>query len=113
MTHEREGAELILALVARAQPPSYEAPAWTEAVHGDHGLVFAELERSDPYYQSMLRTLARLFGAQDSSEPGSFMSPGGSSADGAPTLDPSNRGQVIFHKQRPFVSRDPASPKEM
>lgn len=109
-THEREGAELILALVARARPPSYEAPQWTEAVHGDHGLVFADLDRSDRYYHNMLRTLARLFGAQASSEPGSFMSPSGSPADAAPVLDPANRGQLIFHKQRPFVSRDDASP---
>jgi hypothetical protein len=55
----------------------------------------------------MLRTLAGLFGATKSAEPGSFMNPGGSPAGAPPMLDPSNRGQVIFHKQRPFVSRDP------
>lgn len=105
-THDREGAELIVALVARAQPTNYEPAAWTEDVHGDHGLVFAELEHGDPYYHSLLRTLARLFGAQDSTEPGSFMNPSARPAGAAPMLDPSNRGQVIFHKQRPFFTRD-------
>ena len=116
-THEREGAEVVLGVLARPAPGAFTPASWTAEVHGDHGLVFADLERDDRYYQNMLRTLAGLLGASPTTEEaaaklGSFMSLSGTPEGQPPVLDPVNRSQVINHKRRPFVDSRESAPRE-
>lgn len=106
---DHEGADVVLGVLARPAPPSFRPQAWTGEVHGDHGLVFADLERDDRYYQNLLRTLATLLGAESSDDEsaaqlGSFMSASGTPDGQPPALDPVNRGQVLIHKRRPFAA---------
>lgn len=108
LAREREGADVILGLVAQAEPANYQPAQWTGDEHGDHALVFADLRQHDRYYRNMLRTLARLLGAQPaldaaSKQLGSFMSDAEPVGDVAPVLDPENRGRVIINKHRPFA----------
>jgi hypothetical protein len=105
---DHEGADVVLGLLARGRPEGFEPRRWTGSEHGDHALVFADLEQSDRYYRSMLRTLARLLGAEPvgdaaSRELGSFMSDAEPEPGEAPVLDPENRGKVIMNKGRPFA----------
>jgi hypothetical protein len=108
-TRERDGAEVMIGFVARAQPPDFEPKAWTESVTGDHALVFADRQQhGDRYYRGLLRALALLFGAEPTHDAaatqlGSFMSEALTPAGAAPTLDPENRGKVIIHKRRPIA----------
>jgi hypothetical protein len=101
-TREREGADVVVGLVADTAPAGYQPQAWPEA-HGDHALVFADLRTRDRYYRNLLRSLAGLLGATRSEQISSFMSDA-EPTETAPVLDPDNRGRVIFNKQRPFVS---------
>jgi hypothetical protein len=107
---ERDGADVVLGLVARAQPSDFAPAQWTGELTGDHALVFADLQQPDRYYRSMLRALAFLFGAEPAVDSaakqlGSFMSDAVPA--GAPVLDPENRGKVIINKRRPIAK--PAS----
>lgn len=110
----RDGADLILGLLARARPSDFTAARWTADVTGDHALVFADLQQPDRYYRNMLRALALLFGAEpaldaESKQLGSFMSDGGT-VSGAPVIDPDNRGKVIINKRRPIAAPPSVEP---
>ncbi|HLT38637.1 MAG TPA: hypothetical protein VK034_20255, partial [Enhygromyxa sp.] len=109
---ERDGADVVLGLIARPQPSSFTATRWTEAVTGDHALVFADLQQADRYYRNLLRALALLFGAEPAHDAaakqlGSFMSDAPLRADAAPVIDPENRGKVIINKRRPIAEPAP------
>ncbi|KIG13762.1 hypothetical protein DB30_07608 [Enhygromyxa salina] len=103
-THDREGADVILGLLARPQPAGFEPSRWIGAEHGDHALVFADLAQTDRFYRNMLRALAGLLGAEPVTQLDSFMSDATSQPGTAPTIDPDNRGKVVFNKRRPFAS---------
>ncbi|HVH98260.1 MAG TPA: hypothetical protein VM869_06110, partial [Enhygromyxa sp.] len=109
---DRDGADVMLGLLARAQPSDFTAARWTADVSGDHALVFADLQQTDRYYRNLLRALALLFGAEpaldsEAKQLGSFMSDGAVN-NGAPVLDPENRGRVIINKRRPIAAPVPA-----
>jgi hypothetical protein len=105
---EREGADVILGIVAQPQPEDFEPQAWTGDQHGDHALVYADVRQSDRYHRNLLRTLAGLLGATPTTDTaarqlGSFMSDA-EPAPGAPlVIDPDNRRVVITHKGRAFA----------
>ncbi|PRQ04106.1 hypothetical protein ENSA5_10650 [Enhygromyxa salina] len=111
-TRERDGADVIIGLVAQAQPPKFEATSWTGDKNGDYALVFADLAQRDRYYRNLLRALAGLLGAEPTTDAaskqlGSFMSDATPPAGSAPVLDPENRGKVIINKRRPMAQADP------
>lgn len=105
---EREGADVIIAIVAQPEPEDFEPKSWTRAHHGVHALVYADLRQSDRYHRNLLRTLAQLLGATPTTDSaakqlGSFMSDAEVAAGAAPTIDPDNRRVVITNKGRPFA----------
>ncbi|PRP96374.1 hypothetical protein [Enhygromyxa salina] len=102
--HDREGADVILGMLARPRPQGFEPTRWVGAEHGDHALVFADLAQTDRFYRNMLRALAGLLGAEPVSQAESFMSDTAPPPGAAPILDPDNRGKVVFNKRRPFAS---------
>jgi hypothetical protein len=111
---EREGADVILGLVAQPEPEDFEPKLWTDAEHGDHTLVYANLRQSDRYHRNLLRTLAGLLGAAPTTDSaakqlGSFMSDAETAPGTPPVIDPDNRRLVITSKGRPFAH---ASPRE-
>lgn len=106
--HERDGAEVLLGLVAGTEPPGFVAPSFTGDVHGNQALVFADLRRRDRYYLNLLEALAGLLGAERTSDAaakqlGSFMTDAEPPEGAAPVIDPDNRGRVIINKRRPFA----------
>jgi hypothetical protein len=105
--HEREGADVILGVLARPRPQDYEPTRWIDGDHGTHALVFADLAQTDRFYRNLLRALAGLLGAEPTPDPTSFMSDAVPSPGTPPTLDPENRGKVIFNKHRPFADPTP------
>ncbi len=107
---ERDGADVMLGLVARERPSEFRPALWTGEQTGDHALVFADLRQEDRYYRSMLRALVLLFGAvpvtdSTATQLGSFMSDAIPAIGAAPVLDPGNRGQVLINKHRRFAER--------
>lgn len=109
---DRDGADVMLGLLARAKPSDYEPGRWTADVTGDHALVFADLQQPDRYYRNLLRALALLFGAEpavdsEAKRLGSFMSEGAAANGGVPVLDPENRGKIIINKRRPIAAPAP------
>lgn len=113
---EREGADMVIGLLAREQPHGFAPARWTGEHTGDHALVFADLAQSDRYYRNLLRALALLFGAEPTNDSaskqlGSFMSDAAPRADAGPTLDPENRGLVIINKRRPIAEPKPVEPE--
>lgn len=112
-TRERDGADVMLGLLARARPSDFKPPQWTADVTGDHALVFADLQQPDRHYRSLLRALTLLFGAEpavsaEAKQLGSFMSDGVPASTDAPVLDPENRGKIIINKRRPIATPAPA-----
>lgn len=112
-SHEREGADVIVGLVARPRPSGFTAPRWQGTENGGHALVFANVEHEDRYYRGLLAGLAQLFGAEPVNDPqspaalrGSFMSGAEVEADAPPWIDPKNREVVIANKQRDFAEAD-------
>jgi hypothetical protein len=109
---DRDGADVMLGLLAREQPADFTPARWTGDVTGDHALVFADLQQGDRHYRNLLRALALLFGAEpavdsEAKQLGSFMSDPASQTGGAPVLDPENRGKVIINKRRPIAAPEP------
>jgi hypothetical protein len=105
---EREGADVILGLVAQPEPEGFEPKMWTGDEHGDHALVYADLRQSDRYHRAVLRMLAGLLGAVPTTDSaakqqGSFMSDAEPPAGTPPVIDPDNRRLVITNKGRPFA----------
>lgn len=108
----RDGADLLIGLLARARPSGFVPARWTENLTGDHALVFADVQQPDRFYRNLLRALAMLFGAEPTQDAaakqlGSFMSDADLRAGVAPTLDPENRGKVIINKRRPIATPAP------
>lgn len=105
----REGAELVIGLVARDRPEDLQ-------LEGAEGLVFADLSDPHRYYTGLLRAVGVAFGAvvlTDASSPawtrGSFMALGADAPDsGAPWLDADNRSTIVANKARTFEA--PACP---
>jgi hypothetical protein len=106
--HEREGADVILGLVAQPEPEEFEPKLWSGDEHGDHALVYADVRQSDRYHRNLLRTLALLLGATPTTDTaarqlGSFMSDAEAAPGTPPAIDPDNRRVVITNKGRPFA----------
>ena len=115
---DRDGADVMLGLLARAQPSDFTPTQWTADVTGDHALVFADLQQPDRHYRNLLRALASLFGAEpavsaEAKQLGSFMSDGVPASAHAPVLDPENRGKVIINKRRPIAAPAPEPAPEL
>ncbi|MFO7567604.1 MAG: hypothetical protein R6X02_33480 [Enhygromyxa sp.] len=109
---ERDGADVVLGLLARGQPPEFVRARCTEERSGDQALVCGDLKQPDRYYRNLLRALALLFGAEPAHDAaakqlGSFMSDAPARAGAAPIVDPENRGKVIINKRRPIATPSP------
>lgn len=109
---ERDGADVVIGLIARAQPTDFTPARWTEDATGDRALVFADVQQSDRYYRNLLRALSLLFGAEPAHDSaakqlGSYMSDAVPTVGAAPVLDPENRGKVIINKRRPIATPTP------
>lgn len=105
---EREGADVILGLVAQPQPEDFVQKTWSGGEHGDHALVYADVRQTDRYHRNLLRTLALLLGATPTTDTaarqlGSFMSDAEVASGTPPVIDPDNRRVVITNKGRPFA----------
>ena len=105
---EREGADVILGLVAASQPEDFTPKSWSGDEHGDHALVYADPRQTDRYHRNLLRTLAELLGAVPTTDTaarqqGSFMSDAEAAPGAAPVIDPDNRRVVITNKGRSFA----------
>ncbi|MCA9700983.1 MAG: hypothetical protein KC431_25885, partial [Myxococcales bacterium] len=118
--HDREGADVVIGLVARPRPFDFDSPSWGAGENGGYALVFADLDLEERYYRGLLRAVAGLFGADPVRDQnsaaylrGSFMSTAPVANESQPPwIDAENRDAVIANKQRPFAGPGVPTPEE-